>query len=100
MYDSWRFPSYCPHCGSPYPWTEKHLTAAAHLIDLETALSAEAKADLKRELGELGVDSPRSKVAALKLAKFIKAAAPEIATAMREIVVSVASDAVKKQMGI
>jgi len=100
MYDSWRFPGYCPQCGSAYPWTEKNLAAAADLIDLEAQLSAQAKAELKKDLGELGSDSPRSKVAALKMAKFIKVAAPEIGTAMREIVVSVASEAVKKQMGL
>jgi len=98
MYDSWKFPNYCLNCGSSFPWTARHLKAAAELVDMSN-LSADQKTELKAELPELGQDTPRTKVAALKIGRFIKNAAPEIAIAMREILVNVATEAAKKQMG-
>ncbi len=99
MYDSWKFPSYCSSCGTAFPWTTRRLRAAADLVDLST-LTADQKRDLKAELPELAHDTPRTNVAVIKLGRFIKSASPEVATAMREIFVNVATEAAKKQMGL
>ncbi len=98
MYDSWRFPNYCVSCSAAFPWTTRGLKAASELVDLST-LSTDQKRDIKAELPELAHDTARTKVAALKVGRFMKSVAPEIAAAMREILVNIATEAAKKQMG-
>ena len=64
-------PSFCYNCGKPYPWTETFLKTADEMVDMFDELSTEQKQQLKDTFPNLIVETPQSKLAALKAAKLI-----------------------------
>ncbi len=91
--------SYCYECSAPYPWTAARLEAGRALIDL-SAESAAEKETLKEDLAAVTTDTPRAKVGALRLKRFISKAASDIGPPLRQIVVDVATAAIKKDLGV
>lgn len=92
-------PAYCHQCGKPYPWTEEKLKAAKELIDL-AEIPNEEKQSIKDDLPELMVDTPRTAVAVTKVSIFLKKASREIAHALRDILIDIASETAKKSLGL
>lgn len=88
-------PAYCHKCGKPFPWTEENLKAARELIDLSNIDESEKQA-IKDDLPSLLSDTPRTKVAATKMSIFLSKAGREVGSAMRDILVNIASEAAKK----
>lgn len=99
-YQEWRQPSYCPECGSAYPWTEQRLTAGRAIIDSAANLTEEERGELKGGLQDVVRDSPRTQVAVLTIRAFLGKVAPEVASGLKQILVEVASEAAKKQLGL
>lgn len=64
-------PAYCHDCGEPYPWTETFLKTAEEMVDMFNELSTEQKQQLKETFPDLIVETPQSKLAALRAAKLI-----------------------------
>lgn len=91
-------PAFCHQCGKPYPWTESRLKAAEELIDLAEDVSVEEKRSLKSDLPALTCDTPRTSVAVTKMAQFLRKAGKEVFSAMRDILMDIASEAVKKAL--
>lgn len=89
-------PNYCPECGNPYPWTSASLEAMKELIDFDEELSNEEKSYINGNLQDLTVDTPKTKVVATKLNAFLHKAGSVTASAIRDILVDIASETVKK----
>lgn len=89
-------PKFCWHCGAPYPWTESRLAAARELIDMANEMEDSDRVALKRAVADVLVDEPRTQVAAQRLRQFLKKVAPDIADALRQVLVELASSAAKQ----
>jgi hypothetical protein len=89
-------PAFCENCGTPYPWTKLALDAARELTDQMPNLTDTEKAEVKADLDDLVVDSPRTKLAASRVKRLLAKAGGELPGMFREVVVSIASDAAKK----
>jgi hypothetical protein len=96
---SYHPPSFCHERGKPMPWTAQAIAAAHELTD-ESDLSADDKQTLKSAIVELTVDTPKTELASIRYKKLLAKAGPAIGSAMNKIVVTVATEAVKKAMGI
>jgi hypothetical protein len=89
-------PSYCPNCGKAYPWTDSKIEALKELIELDDKNTDAEKAALAADLPDLVRDTARTQVAATRFQKFLVKAASGTASAIRDIVVDIASEAAKK----
>jgi hypothetical protein len=91
-------PAFCYNCGKPYPWTERAISAAAQLAADDESLSEEEAAAFEKDLGEIARETPQAKASAGRIRKLLGKMASGTATAIREIIVDVASEAVKKTL--
>lgn len=89
-------PAYCHNCGNPYPWTQSALDATQELLSLENKLSTEELTYLSENMSSLIADTPKTKVVATKLKLAISKLGPATSSAIRDIVVDIASEAAKK----
>jgi hypothetical protein len=93
-------PAYCGGCGKPFPWTETALAAAKEYTDELEALNAEEKVALKGTFGDLTSDTARTPVAANRFNNLVKKIGPVAGGVLKQIVVSVATEAAKKSIGL
>lgn len=93
-------PAFCSNCGVPYPWTEKGLGAARELVSELEGLTEDEKALLGKDLNDIVADTPRTTVAATRWKKALSKASKELAPALREILIEIASETAKKQLGL
>lgn len=91
-------PSYCHECGKPYPWTSTILDNAVELISLDDELPDEHKEIIKNALPDLIVETPTTPVAVAKYKKYMSSATGFIKDSLRNLLVDVVSDAVKKSL--
>lgn len=96
--NSYSVPSYCEHCGKPYPWISSKLEAAAELTELISELSEDEKKILVSSLDDLVRDTPKTQVAAHKFKKILTGTSKQIASSFREILIDVVSEAAKKTL--
>ena len=89
-------PSFCPHCGEPYPWTETKLKAARELTDLLKELSPEERETLKKSFDDIVRDTPQTTVAANQIKRIAAKLGKAAAKQLRELVVDIASETAKK----
>lgn len=65
-------PAYCRNCGAPFPWIKAALTAADELISEEMhELTDDEKSKFKAALPDILNDSPRTTLAATRIAKYL-----------------------------
>ena len=88
--------SYCTNCGKPYPWTKRSEDAAYELIEFANSLNQQEKDDWKGTIPVLIKETPKTTVAIVKFKAFAEKAGTEIGKAVRDIVVDVVSEVVKK----
>jgi hypothetical protein len=93
-------PAYCGGCGRPFPWTETALAAAKEYTDDLEELSPEEKLALKGTFEDLTSDTPRTPVAANRFNAFMKKIGPAAGDMLKKIIVSVATEAAKKSIGL
>lgn len=93
-------PAYCHRCGSLYPWTEAALEAARQLIEETDDIDDDEKTKISDSLPDLLADTPKTQVAIARMQKWLSKVTVFTGNALKEIIVSVATEAVKKQLGI
>ena len=71
--NDYQVPAYCHKCGAPYPWTEEMLRYGERIVEALDDLPSEKKAQLKALFPDLIVETPRSQLAVLELAKALDA---------------------------
>lgn len=89
-------PFYCHDCGSPYPWTQKILDNAIELVSLDDEIDNTAKELIKDAIPELLIESPTTPVAMAKYQKGMSHASQILRNSMRQLLIDVASETVKK----
>jgi len=93
-------PAFCPECGKSFPWTERSVEAAKELADEIEEIDEAEREKAKASFIALASDTPQTTVAATRVKKLIAKAGPIIGSGIRDIVVSIATDAAKKTMGL
>jgi len=89
-------PSFCPDCGSPYPWTEAKLKAAQELSDEIENLSPKERELLKKSIDDIVRDTPQTTVAVSRFKRLVAKAGPVAAEGFKKIMWDIASEAAKK----
>jgi len=92
-------PSYCPNCGKPYSWTLEAIAAARDYAD-ELELSDEDKTSLKNTFADLTADTARTPLAATRFKKLIEKVGPAVGDGLIKIIVTIATEAAKKGIGL
>lgn len=91
-------PKYCPECGAPFPWTVASLDALRELAELDDDLdAADAKALVESAEAAL-TDSPKTKVAAMRIKKILGKAGKASAAAIRDLLVDVLAESAKRMI--
>ena len=89
-------PKFCDSCGKPYPWPARQPASAKELVDFTDNLTKEEKEDLKKSIDNLIKDNANTTVAQVKFKKYVGKAGTEVAKGMRDILVDIVSETVKK----
>jgi hypothetical protein len=93
-------PAYCPDCGEAFPWTKEKLKAAHDLIEELDELTRDEKARLNESISELAHDSAQTPVAVTRIKKIALKIGKGSWTLLEKIITDVASDTVKKTIGL
>lgn len=96
----YQLPRYCGECGKPFPWTELALSAAREYTDDLDQLTAEEKTTLKGTFDDLTSDTARTPLAANRFKTFVSKIGPVAGDALKNIIVTVATETAKKYMGL
>lgn len=92
----YRKPLYCNACGKPLLWTERSLKAAQELINDTEELSPEDMAVASASLPDIITDSPQTYIATQKLRRILGKGGVGLSTAIRDMLVDIVSETVKK----
>jgi len=93
-------PKFCPNCGQPFPWTKAREDAANELIDLLDHLSAQERQDMKRDLGDLITEGPRTKVATLRMKLLLAKGGGEARSLLVDVISQSVSETIRKALGL
>ena len=93
-------PSYCHNCGQPYPWTTARIEAAKMLIEDMDELSDEEKKKMSESIDKIITDTPYTEASANRIKKYLLKIGKESASAIRDVLVNIASEAAKKILGV
>lgn len=93
-------PLYCRSCGKPYPWTEAAIEATSLMIQEDTELSELERKNLEDSLPDIIAETPKTKVAAVRIKKALLTAGEFTADAIREFVIEFGCELAKKSMGL
>ena len=93
-------PRFCRDCGKPYPWTQTRIEEAKKLTALAEKLSKEEREQLASDIDDLVCDTPRTQGAILRLKLLVPKLGGDVGGAMKAILINVATEAVKKELGI
>lgn len=93
-------PTYCHACGHPYPWTASKKRAWRELVEESDVLSKEEKERLTGSIDDLIADTPGTNVAVMRVKKWLAKAGNVIGPLVKQIVLDVGTEAVKKSMGL
>lgn len=93
-------PLYCHNCGQPYPWTTARIEAAKMLIEDMDELSDEEKKKMSESIDKIITDTPYTEASANRIKKYLLKIGRESASAIRDILVNIASESAKKYFGL
>lgn len=94
----YNLPHFCQNCGHAFPWTERLLEAATQLANNEESLSEGEKSDFAMSIKEIVRETPIAKVSANRLHALLGKMATRTASAIRDIIVDIASESAKKMI--
>ena len=88
-------PAFCHKCGAAFPWTERRKKAALELL-IEEEITDEDRRVFEQSVGEITKDTPEAQVASKRILKVLRKVGSSTASAVRDILVDIASEAAKK----
>lgn len=94
----YELPYYCHNCGSKYPWTRKLLENAVELVSLDDELPDEHKKIIKNAIPDLIIESSTTPAAQAKYKKYVSNAASYVQEGLRNLLIDVVSETVKKSI--
>jgi hypothetical protein len=89
-------PAFCQHCGCAFPWTERTIQSAIELAVESGGLSQPDQEQFTQSVHEIAHDTPKAKLAGSRLARLLGKMTKTTADAVRDMLVDIASEAVKK----
>ncbi len=93
-------PLYCKSCGKPYPWTEAALEATALMIQEDAELSELERKTLEECLPDIISETPKTKVASVRVKKALLTAGEFTVEAVRQFVIDFGCELAKKSLGL
>lgn len=93
-------PLYCRSCGKPYPWTEAALEATMLMIQEDEELSSLERQNLEQSLPDIISETPKTKVASIRIKKALLTAGEFTADALRQFVIDFGCELAKKSIGL
>lgn len=93
-------PKYCKSCGEPYPWTKASIEATAIMIQEDIELSELERKNLEESLPDIISETPKTKVASIRVKKALLTAGQFTADALREFVIDFGCELAKKSIGL
>lgn len=93
-----RVPQYCHACGRPLPWTERAMSGARALIREIASLEPYERDQLRRSIDDIIRETPKTAVAVVRINKVLARVGGAHAEALRDLLVSIASDSVKQRL--
>lgn len=93
-------PLYCKSCGKPYPWTKSAIEATALMIQEDNELSELERKSLEDSLPDIIAETPKTKVASIRVKKALLSAGKFTAEAIREFVIDFGCELAKKSIGL
>lgn len=91
--------SYCVKCGMPYPWTASALESATLMIREDSELSEIERRNLEESLPDILSETPRTKLASIRIKKALLTAGEFTADALRQFVIDFGCELAKKSLG-
>jgi len=91
-------PAFCHECGTAFPWTEGRLAAAQRLADETSEFTAEDREQFRQSLDEMVKQTPNMPLAVNRFKKLLLKGGKWVSDGIRDILVDVLSEAVKKQI--
>lgn len=91
-------PRYCHCCGRPFPWTERVVSAVRAAIRQIGALDAHERDQLRRSIDHIIHETPQTRLAVLRINAVLSRIGGESASALRELILSIAGDGVKQHL--
>lgn len=93
---SYTSPAYCHECGKPFPWTESALSAATELVEDMEELNGDDQEKFKKSIMDIAFESPRTSLAANRIAKYLRRVTPATQEAFKTIMYGIATEAAKR----
>lgn len=91
-------PYYCWNCGKPYPWTERIIENAIEILALDETLSESDREMIKNAIPNLIVETPDTPISVAKYSKGLNNAADFVKSSLRQLLVDVVSETIKKSL--
>jgi hypothetical protein len=92
-----KVPQYCEACGRPFPWTERAMSAARGLIRELATLEPSERDLLRRSIDHIVRETPQTPMAIIRIRTALSRLDSQTAAALRELLLSVANEAVKQR---
>ncbi|MHB8601937.1 MAG: DUF2321 domain-containing protein [Nitrosotalea sp.] len=92
-------PNFCINCGNSYPWTKIKLDAAKELVQMQSNITSEEQETLNQSIDDIVKDTPRTNIAVLKFKHLMGKVGIETASALKEILIGITTEAAKKALG-
>jgi hypothetical protein len=92
--------AFCIECGKPHPWTRKKMNAALELANQVGKVDRVEMEELTESLPNLASDTPQSGLAVVRWKKFIGKAGGTIGPFIQKLITDIATEAVKRSMGL
>lgn len=93
-------PKYCKVCGEPYPWTKSAIEATAMMIQEDAELSELERKNLEKSLPDIISETPKTKVASIRIKKALRTAGEFTGEAIRQFVIDFGCELAKKSVGL
>ena len=92
-------PSYCPHCGKPYPWTRAAIQSTIYLLEDAEEIPNEDRVRLIKVLPDVVAETPMTKAAAVRMRKVLDSAGELVSGGLKDFVVGCACETFKHLLG-
>jgi hypothetical protein len=94
----YKIPSYCFKCGSPYPWTTTLLDTARTIVHEDELLQDEQITEWCDCFPDIICQTPKTQLALIRYKKMVDKAASTTVNALKDLLVDVVSETIKKQL--
>lgn len=89
-------PSYCYHCGAPFPWTRAALDSTAEIIRMDEAMDEATQQQLIDALPDIVSETPKTPLAVVRFKRVLTAAGKFTADGIRQFAIDFGCELARK----